>query len=148
MLPIIAVDTNIWISTFLTPHSFAATLEKEWHAERFRVVISPPLVHELTNVLARPRLRSKYKYTDAESSKFVYSITMLAEWVEIPQTLKVVRDPKDNHLIETALIGKAIYIVSRDEDIVRDIKLVQFLQDNQIQALTIQRFLNEIKNQD
>lgn len=88
---IIAVDTNVWISTFLTPHSFAATLKKQWEAEKFRVVISPPLVRELADVLARPRLQSKYAYTDAESGQFVRSVVMLAEWVDIPQTLQVAR---------------------------------------------------------
>ena len=51
------------------------------------------------------------------------------------------RDVKDNIVVETAIQGGAAYIVSRDEDLTRDLNLVAILQDLSIEAATVARFL-------
>jgi predicted nucleic acid-binding protein len=57
----------------------------------------------------------------------------------------VCRDPDDNILLETALRGRAKYVVSRDEDITRDRDLFTHLGRHGIQAATISHFLDQLK---
>jgi len=37
------VDTNVWVSAFLNPHGFPATLLRSWIDGAFQVAISAPL---------------------------------------------------------------------------------------------------------
>jgi putative PIN family toxin of toxin-antitoxin system len=54
MLPIvIAVDTNVWVSAFITPHGYSARLKQHWRANRFNVVISTELLAELAVEIER-----------------------------------------------------------------------------------------------
>lgn len=141
---ILTVDTNIWVSAFLTPRGYSARLKSYWQANRFDVVISPQLLAEISEVLERPRLQAKYQYTSNEIKKYLHLITELAETVQITSSLKVCRDPDDNMLLETAFIGKATHLVSRDEDITRDTDVSQYLAEYGIKAITIQRFLETL----
>ena len=78
---IIAVDTNIWVSAFLTPHGFSARLKVAWQANRFDVLVSAELLAELAQVLQRPRLREKYRYSLGQVTAYVRSIATLANFV-------------------------------------------------------------------
>jgi predicted nucleic acid-binding protein len=56
MLAAAVVDTNVWVSAFLTPHGYPAKVYQAAHDERFYPLISEPLLDELADVLIRPRL--------------------------------------------------------------------------------------------
>jgi len=47
-------------------------------------------------------------------------------------------------VLETAIIGRATYIVSRDEDLTRDMDLVRELETQRIQIVTVNNFLLEL----
>ena len=141
---VIAVDTNIWVSAFLTPHGSPARLTFAWQANRFDVVVSVELLAELAQVLGRPRLQNKYCYSPEQVTAYLRSISTLANLVQVTGTLDLCRDPDDNVLIETAILGQATYIVSRDEDITRDARVAQYLGEHGIRAMTISRFLSEL----
>jgi putative PIN family toxin of toxin-antitoxin system len=49
-------------------------------------------------------------------------------------TLRLCRDPKDDLVIETAIAGGARYIVSRDEDLTRDLDVVNTLREYDIDS--------------
>lgn len=141
MAYIITVDTNIWVSAFITPQGYPARLLQYWRADLFDMVISLPLLAELTNVLARPRLQTKYRYSSDEMAHYLHHISELAIMVELPGVLELSRDPDDNMVLETAIIGQATHLVSRDEDMTRDINVASYLQGHGITVMTIQRFL-------
>ena len=84
---IIAVDTNIWVSAFLTPHGFPARLKLAWQVNRFDVVVSAELLAELAQVLERPRLKEKYRYSPEHATAYVHSIAKLASLVQVTGTL-------------------------------------------------------------
>jgi len=48
--------------------------------------------------------------------------------VSIEGRLKLCRDPRDDMILETAIVGKATHIVSRDEDLTRDLALARELE--------------------
>lgn len=64
-----------------------------------------------------------------------------ASIAEPPGILRINRDPKDNVVIETAIVGGASVIVSRDEDITRDLRLINYLRALGIEVLTVSQFL-------
>lgn len=143
---VVVVDTNIWVSAFLTPRGYPARLKAYWQANRFDVVISLPLLAELAEVLARPRLQSKYKYSAEEAAAYVRFIAELADVVEVTGRLSLCRDPDDDLLLETAMTGRATHIVSRDEDITRDTDLYIHLEQSGIRASTVSQCLRELES--
>jgi putative PIN family toxin of toxin-antitoxin system len=48
----VVIDTNVWVSAFLTPHGYPAKVYQAAHDERFYPLISEPLLDELADVLA------------------------------------------------------------------------------------------------
>lgn len=58
--------------------------------------------------------------------------------------LRLTRDPDDDVVVETALRGGADTIVSRDEDLLRDQRLLDLLGAAGIEVLTVQRFLDAL----
>lgn len=140
-----AVDTNVWVSAFLTPGGHPAKLKFFWQANRFDVVVSAPLLAELVEVLVRPRLQAKYRYTAKDVINYARIIADFADFVSVTGRLNLCRDPDDDLLLETALVGQATHVISRDEDVTRDTDLAQRLKDYGIQVRTIQRFLDELR---
>ena len=142
-MPFVAVvDTNIWVSAFIKPHGYPARLREYWRASRFDVVTCAELLTELAEVLTRPRLRTKYEYSPEDVTAYLRWMAELANIVKATGELNLCRDPDDDVLIETAVLGNATHIVSRDEDITRDANVARYLEERDIKATTINRFLN------
>ena len=72
---------------------------------------------------------------------YLHHISELAIIVALPGVLELSRDPDDNMVLETAVIGQATHLVSRDEDMTRDANVASYLQQHGITVMTIQRFL-------
>ena len=145
MLRVAAVDTNIWVSAFLTPRGYPAQLKLYWQANRFDVVVSVQLLAELSEVLGRPRLQLKYGYAPDEVTTYLHLIVELADLVSVTGALSLCRDPDDDLLLETAMVGHATHVISRDEDVTRDTDLARHLEERGIRVMTVQRFLGELK---
>jgi len=103
------------------------------------------LLTELAEVLTRPRLQIKYGYSLEDVTTYLRWIAELAYIVKATGELNLCRDPDDDILIETAVLGNATHIVSRDEDITRDAQVAHYLEERNIQAATIHRFLNMLE---
>jgi putative PIN family toxin of toxin-antitoxin system len=138
---IAVIDTNVWVSIFLKPRGYAAQLLKPWLAGQLEVVISEPLVAELTEVLSRPRLQAKRRYPRARADAYVNAIRRRATLLSITGALRLCRDPDDDVVLETAITGRATHVVSRDEDIARDTGLFEQLKQRGIEPITVARFL-------
>ena len=81
-------------------------------------------LEELEDVLRRPRIQQRFGVTEAQAEELLLLITEKATPVEISGELHLCRDARDDMLLETAIVGGATHIVSRDEDITRDLKLM------------------------
>jgi len=77
------------------------------------------------------------RYTEATPEQIETEISKAKKEVS-----KLSRDPDDDLLIETALAGHATHIVSRDEDVTRDRKVIRYLKENEIEPVTVQKFLS------
>ena len=108
----VVVDTNVLVSALLGSPA-ASALIGAFAAGRFRGVLSPALLAELTEVLARPRLR-----LDAHAVvEILELLTVRSQMVSPVVSLESCRDPKDNMLLECALAGSADVIVTGDTDL-------------------------------
>jgi len=107
------IDTNIWISFLIG--KLLAGLNDYILAGPLDVVISDEQLDEITTVLRRPKFRKHFSTDDIE--EFLSLIYKTAVIVEVHHTIKDCRDEKDNFILETALRGKADYIVTGDKDL-------------------------------
>ena len=70
---------------------------------------------ETYEVLSRKRFR---KYIDEEDIRtFLAALAREAEYVDVQESLRACRDPKDDKFLELAVSGRADYIVSGDTDL-------------------------------
>ena len=144
-MPIVLLDTNIWVSAFISPRGFPARVVDAWIAGQFDVVVSAPLLSEIADVLARPRLQSKYGYTAQEIEQLLHLLYRRALYVVPEGTLHLCRDPDDDLILETAILGGAQVVVSRDDDLKGDRELVAQMQARGIEILSVQRFLDRLQ---
>lgn len=129
----IVLDTNILISAVgwkgKSKKIFSKILNKEYD-----LIISKEQLKELKRVLDYP----KFKFTDEQKSKFLTIVSEVAEVIEIPNKISVIKeDPDDNIILETAVEGDVNIIISGDEHL---LKLKEF---KNIKIITCSEFLEE-----
>ena len=109
----VVIDTNIWIS-FLIGKRLAG-LHRYIDSGRVEVATCEAQLRELSDVLARPRIR---KYIPAEQAEeFLELLCEVVLLVRPEQGPPLCRDPKDDYLLYTAIASRADYLVSGDNDL-------------------------------
>jgi putative PIN family toxin of toxin-antitoxin system len=137
----VLVDTNVWVSALLNPHGFPARVLAALKAGRFQPVLSEPLLDELLDVLSRPRLVTKYRLTAHDIAELATLLEEKAVRVAPHGTLRLCRDPRDDVVLETAVLGGATYAVSRDDDLKRDLDLLEQMQTRGVAVVSVRQFL-------
>ncbi len=140
----VVVDTSVWVSALLNPNGYPARIYQAARAKRFAIVISRPLLEELVKVLARPRIQRTRQLTPQQIGTFVSEIEAAATLVSVTGALALCRDPNDDMVLETAMVGEAHYIVSRDEDLTRDLELKKAAAKRHVQVVTVAQFLQQL----
>lgn len=136
------IDTNVWVSAFLNPEGYPARIIEAGKHEGFLIVSAPPLLDELQEVLRRPRISKIRRSTEDEITHFVESVAAVVQLVPVLGEFNRCRDPDDDIVLETAIRGKANYVVTRDEDMTRDLDLQEHLGRFNVEILTVQQFIN------
>lgn len=111
------VDTNILIRALIKPLGTVGPVIRRLRDGDYTLVYSTPLLDELIEKLALPRIREKYQLAEPDLEALVTLITLRGELVRPERKVKVCRDPEDDMLIEAALAGGAEYVVTGDEDL-------------------------------
>jgi uncharacterized protein len=135
------IDTNIWVSSLLNPSGFPAKLRKSFEEGAFKVIISAPILEELADVLARPRIQGKYEITGDDIKGLLELLEQRAEDVLVLGDVEICRDKDDNFVIETAIKGQAEYLVTRDDDIKFDKEVLSYLSRHSITVVSLSKFL-------
>ena len=144
-MPTLAVvDTSVWVSAFLNPDGYPAQVYRAARDGKFGSVTSGPLLDELIAVLARPRLTMIRSRSSDEIRRFAAGILEVSTIVPITGSLALCRDPSDDMVLETAVVGNATHVVSRDEDLTRDLELARQLKSRGIQPATVSQFLKTL----
>jgi len=141
MLRRVVVDTNVWISALINPQGPPAQMLQGLKRNAFEPMLSQPLLDELLEVARRPRLRRRYRLKDEEIERLAALLRDKSVWVEPSGELHLCRDPDDDVILETALLGRAEYMVTRDDDLKRDLELIRKMEEQGVQVLSVRQFL-------
>lgn len=147
-MPLVALlDTNVWVSAFLNPTGSPGEIIAAWADESFSVVTSLSQLGEIADVLVRPRLIRRFRYSNRDAETFVRLIAARATVVEVSGELKICRDPDDDAILEAAIVGKSRYLVTRDDDLKRDLDLIKMARRNRVRVVSVRQFLRRLKRQ-
>lgn len=110
------IDPGVLVAGLAAPHGVTGQLVAAVRAGRVRLVVSPLLLDELTNVALRAKFHPKL---DAPAvTRFTERLVKVAELVEDPvDRPAVTRDPKDDYLVALAVAARADVLVSGDKDL-------------------------------
>jgi hypothetical protein len=123
----VVCDTNVLVSAALFPQSVPGqALSYARHVGR--LLTTPDLAMELRTVLMRPKF-NRYISSDLRD-EFLATYLVDAEFIVVTEHVVVCRDPKDDLVLEAAINGHAICIISGDEDLLvltpfRDIPILR-----------------------
>lgn len=113
----VVFDTNLFITRFLHHKRYGVNrrIIDLWQARRrLQLIISPPIVQEylyvLENYVVVPPKR-------LETIKNRLAAASYISRVNLGKRFYLSRDSKDNMLIDTAHIGKAKFLITRDRDL-------------------------------
>lgn len=106
-----------------------------------------PLLAEISDVLARPRVMRRHGITAEGVDLFVEALREIGSEVPISGDVHVCRDPDDDAVIETALIGKVDVLVTRDDDLKGAPEVAAALAEAGIAVLSVQQFLDRLDDE-
>jgi putative PIN family toxin of toxin-antitoxin system len=135
------IDTNVWISAFISRQGAPARVLRAYITGQFQLIISQPLLDEFHDVLSRPRIQRRLQTVTTEVITFLQYVDIHATVVIPANTLHICRDPKDDIVLETAILGEAQFVVSRDDDIKRDLNLIAHVRANGVEVVSVAQFL-------
>ena len=138
------VDTNVWVSAVLNPAGPPAEVLDAFTGGQYVLVTSEPLLNEVRRVLSRPRLVHRYNINSSDVEELLALLRMRAVVVTPPGHLRLCRDPDDDVVIETAMIGDANIVVTRDDDLKGAPEVIAFLDELGIPVRSVRQFLAEL----
>jgi putative PIN family toxin of toxin-antitoxin system len=138
---VVLLDTNVWVSAFLNKQGPPARLVEAWLKGEIDVVVALPILEEVGDVLRRPRIKRKYQVREEDVVQYLRLIAAGAAVVPLAGTLKLCRDPDDDVVLEIAIAGGAQYLVTRDDDVKRDLELIRRMKERGVQVMSVSHFL-------
>lgn len=137
----VVLDANVFASALMkidgTPAKVVlATLSND----HFELVLSKPILDELGRILFYPRVRKRIHKTDQEISVFLDALSINSYFVSQQNSYKLLvnADPDDDIYLIAAHEGKAQYLISGDQHL---LKIKEF---EEVKILTPAEFLLNI----
>lgn len=135
----VVVDTNVFISSLLSPQGIPSQLFQFWELHLFDILVSDKSLEELARVLRYPKIRKRLRVSDAVLDDYVRSFREKAIVVEPQERVQAVTDDAlDNVYLEIALAGKAHCVVTGDRH------LLQLQEYQGVLILTPTAFLDQL----
>ena len=110
-------DTNGLVSALIKPIGTPREVLRALRNGEFTIVFSDELWTEVAAVLKDPKIRGKYEITRRDLETISDLFALRGEWTVIDENIRISRDPGDDFILETAVSGKAGFIVSGDADL-------------------------------
>lgn len=110
----VVLDTNVLISAALSAQGKPAVCY-DWVIAHCTLISSLELISELETRLGRSKF-AKY-LSDVRRVEFVERLSAVAELVILTGAITACRDPDDDKVLETAVLGRADCILSGDRDL-------------------------------
>jgi uncharacterized protein len=135
------IDTNVWVSAVLNPAGHPRAVLDAFASGAFTAVVPEMVLEEIRLVLARPRIQKRTAMTDLDIAEYVRLIAERADVVATTGRSFGCRDPKDEALLEAAVVGPADLIVTRDDDLKGDGDLVTKMSEAGVAIVSVATFL-------
>lgn len=140
-LPRVLLDTNVWISAFINPAGSPAYVLSAFLEQRYVLVITNTLMAEIEDVLTRPHIARRLRMSHDLVRQILEGAREYGVTLTPSGELHLCRDPKDDFLLEAAILGDVRYLVSRDDDVKRDLELTLHLAHQGVTVLSVAQFL-------
>lgn len=134
----VVLDTNVLISAALGPDGSPRMVLDVVRSENGVLLFSDETFDELRSRFYRP----KFDHYIGREGRAIYlaQLGAVSEWVSITGAKLGCRDPDDDKLLETALMGEADYLITGDQD------LLEMSPFHTIPILTPANFLDLWRN--
>lgn len=128
----VVLDTNILISALGWSGKPRLIFNKVL-SKKLKLIISDKQLIEIIKVLNYP----KFSFTETQKRKFINILLNTSTLIKLDNVINIIKeDPDDNIIITSAYIGKADFIITGDEHL---LKLKKF---KKIRILNADKFLN------
>lgn len=112
------VDSNVLVSGVIIRRGIPAQIVDALLLNRFRLLMSDDQRDELFDVFSRPKFVAGYESLVQDHIDFLRFIDLNARFVPVSTTPAFgVRDPDDEAILATALVGRAVFLVTGDHDL-------------------------------
>ena len=136
--PRVVLDTNIVLSALVFAHGRLAPLRLAWQQAKCRPLVSRATAAELIRVLAYPKFKLAADDRQELLADYLPCCTVVAIPARPPRT-PACRDPFDVPFLQLAIVGKADFLVTGDED------LLSLAKGMSCPVITPDRFLDRIR---
>ncbi len=113
----IIVDTNIIVNVLLSPSQRSASFKvfEMCLENKLKPQIGYALFKEYEDVMSRPEIQLRAKYTPAEIDEILNGFLSVCNWVKIHYLWRPnLKDEGDNHLVDLAVASNAQWIVTQN----------------------------------
>ncbi len=138
------VDTNIIVRGVLSPTGGSALILEAIKQRRCILITLHSHLAEVFGVLSRPRMYRRYGITTLRLKRLVARLAANAAVVSPQTRLRMCRDPKDDYLIELALLGQATHLITEDADLHDDADIRALLEHFGVRLVRVDRFLLDL----
>lgn len=112
----VVIDANVLVSALVGAGPSSRIVTAVFNSEQVHAVVSPLLVAEVADVLARPRIRKRVPVERAE--EFLDNVAILFDLVEDPAEIEpLLRYPDDDYLVALAGQHDVDWIITGDKDL-------------------------------
>jgi hypothetical protein len=112
----LVIDTNVFISGIFWAGNFCSEIIDKWKNKKFELVSSIEIIEELIETLRNFKIKMPEEIIQRWKTMIIENSII----VEPTTKLNIVKDdPDDNKFIETALTGKADFIISQDKHLLK-----------------------------
>lgn len=128
----VVFDTNILVSALVFPGGRGEAALRRIVEEQDQLVVSKPILDELLGILGR-----KFARDAEELAHVAVFLSELGILVKPRQRLRVVKDDPDNRILECAIAGHAVAIVTGDK------ALLELCEYRSVRILSLRDYLDE-----
>lgn len=131
------VDTNVVVSSFLSPAGVRAKVLQAWEKGHFELVVSDEILAEYERALNYQEVSSRHGMDADQVGQVIAEMKSFATVVKPKQKLTIIKDdPDDDKFLECAKEAGAEYIISADPH------LLNLEQYEDIQILSPSEFIS------
>jgi putative PIN family toxin of toxin-antitoxin system len=117
----IVLDTNILVRANEHSHGLARELLINIIESKHTLLLSDEMLHEVAKVLRYPRLQAFYGLSEKRVYDYMAFLRRASDIVPLNPLLSTpIRDVNDIIVMQTAIIGEADILCTRDEDFFED----------------------------